>query len=280
MHFGRLSAFSGKGFAMKKTLKLTETAVMLALGTVLSLVAVVKMPFGGEVTAFSMLPLLVIAYRHRTAWGLFSAFVYAVLQMLLGMNNLTYATSAEAVAAIIIIDYAAAFTVLGLGGIFRSRIKDGGIALALGTFLACLLRYICHVISGCTVWAGVSIPTEEGLIFSLSYNAAYMVPETMLTVAAVYFAGKAFCLTGETVRRVRMDSRSVVNLYACIPLVMSVVAGFVLIFGMLQTEDGFDITAICSADMSGWLLVGGIIAAGVLCFAVIRAVSLKRLQCK
>lgn len=265
---------------MKKTLKLTETAIMLALATVLSLVSIVQMPFGGGVTAFSMLPMLVVAFRHKTAWGLFSAFVYAMLQMLLGMNNLSYATSAEAVIAIVMLDYVLAFAVLGLGGIFRGKIKDSGIALALGSFIACALRYICHVISGCTVWAGVSVPTEEGLVFSLAYNSAYMVPETLLTVAAAYFAGKAFCLTGETVRRVKMDSRAVVNLYASIPLVMSVVLGFVLVFGMLQTEDGFDITAIRSADMSSWLLVGGIIAAGALCFAVIKCVSLKKLQCK
>ena len=40
------------------------------------------------------------------------------------------------------------------------------------------------VISGCTVWAGVSIPSTDGLLYSLSYNATYMIPETIINAAA------------------------------------------------------------------------------------------------
>ena len=42
--------------------------------------------------------------------------------------------------------------------------------------------HICHVISGCTVWAGVSIPDAAALWYSIVYNATYMVPETLVCV--------------------------------------------------------------------------------------------------
>ena len=48
----------------QRTRALTEAALMLALGTVLQFIPLVKMPFGGDVTAFCMLPVIIIAYRY------------------------------------------------------------------------------------------------------------------------------------------------------------------------------------------------------------------------
>ena len=53
--------------------RLTESAIMLAFATVLSLVKIVDLPYGGSITACSMLPILIIAYRYGTGWGLFCA---------------------------------------------------------------------------------------------------------------------------------------------------------------------------------------------------------------
>ena len=92
--------------------RLTESAVMIALGTVLSLIAVVRMPFGGTVTACSMLPVILVAYRHGTVWGLGTGFAFSLVQMLLGMDNIAWATSWIAGVAIIALDYLLAFTSL------------------------------------------------------------------------------------------------------------------------------------------------------------------------
>ena len=87
---------------MKTTVRLTESALMLAASFVLSLIPVVNMPFGGTVTLASMLPLVLIAYRHGTVWGLLTGFAGSLLQLLMGLNNLSYATSAAAAAAIVV----------------------------------------------------------------------------------------------------------------------------------------------------------------------------------
>ena len=72
--------------------KLTEAAIMLAIGTVLSLIKLIDLPYGGSVTIASMLPVVIIAYRHGIKWGLMTGFVYGVIQQLLGLNTLSYAT--------------------------------------------------------------------------------------------------------------------------------------------------------------------------------------------
>ena len=84
-------------------LRLTESAVMIALATVLSNIKFFEMPMGGSVTAFSMLPIVLIAYRYGLKWGLFTGGVYGVMQMLLGMHNLKYGTSILAVLVIILL---------------------------------------------------------------------------------------------------------------------------------------------------------------------------------
>lgn len=260
---------------MKKSLRLTETAIMLALGFILSMLRIIDMPFGGSVTAFSMLPVIVIAYRHKTAWGLLAGFAASILQMLSGMNNLSYATSAAAMIAIIFLDYLIAFTAMGLGGIFRGKIKDQGAAIALGALVACIIRYLCHVISGCTAWMGVSIPSSDAFAYSLIYNAAYMVPETIVTVVGAYFVGKVFTLTGEQLKRVPLDNSSARNIVSAVPAAIAVVISFVLIFAMVQTEKGFDITAIAATVIFDWIPVIILMVIGVAATIIIRKTAFR-----
>lgn len=248
---------------------------MIALGFILSMLKIIDMPFGGSVTAFSMLPVIVIAYRYKTSWGLLAGFAASLLQMLMGLKDLTYATSAAAVIAIIMLDYIVAFGVMGLGGIFKGKIKDQGAALAAGALTVCVLRYICHVISGCTVWAGVSIPTSDGLLYSLVYNCAYMIPETVITVVGAYYAGKVFTLNAEQIKRIPLDTSAARGLVSSVPVVLSVVIAFVFIFAMIQTEEGFDITAISQVDIFGWLPVIISLAVGIAATLVIKSVAFK-----
>ena len=152
-----------------KSLLLTESGIMLACATILSMIEIVRLPYGGSVTLFSMLPVILVAYRRGTLWGLFTAFAFSLLQMLLGLNNLSYGTSAGAVAAIILLDYVVAFTVLGLGGLFRFM-KSQSAGLALGTLLVCVFRYLAHVVVGFTVWRDISIPAAQAVVYSFIYN--------------------------------------------------------------------------------------------------------------
>ena len=159
---------------------IAESAIMLALATVLSMIPFLQLPMGGSITIFSMLPVLIIAYRYGMKWGFLVGITYGLIQMVLGLNNLTYATSPWAVICIILFDYLVAFSVLGFGGLFR-KLKIQSVGFALGTAIACTLRFLCHFITGVTVWDMYAEDMPVAL-YSLIYNGSYMLPETAITI--------------------------------------------------------------------------------------------------
>ena len=173
----------------RRTRKMVEAALLIALSTILSVFKLAELPYGGSITLASMLPMVILSYRHGLSWGLGGGAVYAVLQQLLGLNHLSYFSTWQSVLAIIVLDYMLAFAAVGLGGVFRRPIKTQKWALACGVILVCAIRYTCHVISGATVWAGLSIPTGAALLYSLGYNATYMLPETIVTVLLACYLG-------------------------------------------------------------------------------------------
>ena len=259
----------------KAVVRLTETALMLALGAVLSLVPLFELPYGGSITVASMVPILLIAYRYGTAWGVFSSFAFSLLQLLFGLKNLSYATSFVAAMAILFLDYLLAFTVLCAGGWFRKKIKSQSAALGLGAFCACALRYVCHVISGCTVWAGISIPTKEALLYSLSYNATYMIPESIITVLADVYLARALNLRSERFTRLAANrAASGFGLRVLAGLVLTGVLVFDVahIFSRLQDADSGEFSLAGLAAVP-WTLLGIVTGAGALVALVLWLIS-------
>ncbi|MBO6214127.1 MAG: energy-coupled thiamine transporter ThiT, partial [Lachnospiraceae bacterium] len=156
---------------------IVESAIMIAIASVLSMFKLIDLPYGGSVTIACMLPVIIISYRYGIKWGMLTGLVFSIIQQLLGLNTLSYVTTWQSVLAVVLLDYIIAFMATGLGGAFREKIPSQPKALVLGTILVCVVRYICHVISGATVWAGLSIPTNAALAYSFGYNATYMLPE-------------------------------------------------------------------------------------------------------
>ena len=199
-----------------KTKRLTESAMLLAMAIVLEVVSkafIPEMPFGGQVTLVSMLPVVLISYRHGVKWGLVSGFCYALIEMALGAKTVAaafqpgyFGDEALILNAIIMcaLDYVLAFTLLGLGGIFRNKIKNPGVSLMCGSLVALGARYLAHILSGYILfsgWAewcftqdgfpawGASLvqslsPSALGWVYSIVYNGIYMVPEMILTAIA------------------------------------------------------------------------------------------------
>ncbi len=74
---------------ISKVRKMTECAMLIALGTILSYFIIFSLPMGGTITAFSQVPLILIGYRHGWKWGAFSGVVFGLLQMVLqGLGKL------------------------------------------------------------------------------------------------------------------------------------------------------------------------------------------------
>ncbi|MBE6701966.1 MAG: hypothetical protein E7585_00925 [Ruminococcaceae bacterium] len=256
---------------LQNTKRLVESALMVAVATALSLFTVVQMPYGGSVTVASMLPILLIAYRHGLGWGLGTGVVYAVLQQLLGLSNLSYFTTWQSIVAIILLDYLLAFTVAGLGGVFRQVIKQQNWALVCGALLASVLRYACHVISGATVWAGLSIPTQAALLYSFGYNATYMIPETIVLVLAAFYLGSVLDFRREQPVRMSLEhgnrlSSGLTAAVAALGVIVAAVDVVLIAPHMQNAESGaFDFSgfAVESFVDSFWLPVVIVTVIGV-----------------
>ena len=205
-----------------KTRKMTESAMLMAVAVVLELVSkmfIPELPFGGQLTLCSMLPIVLISYRHGVKWGLFSGFCYSFLQMALGAKTVTAAfqpgyfgegTMLFNAFLMCGLDYVLAFTCLGLGGIFRGKLENRGFALCLGAVVALLARYLCHVLSGYILFSGYAVwfftqegfpawgmrlvealsPQALGFVYSAVYNGMYMLPELAITAAGTFLIAR------------------------------------------------------------------------------------------
>ena len=207
---------------MKKTKRLTESAMLIAIAVVLELAGrsiLPPMPFGGQLTLCAMLPIVLLSYRHGVKWGLTAGFCYSLVQMALGADVVAAAfqpgyfgdgTMLGRAVTMCLLDYVLAYTALGLGGCFRKLIRSRSVALAAGSLVALGARYITHIFSGYILFAGWAewfftqegfpawgaalvetlSPQALGWLYSIVYNGMYMIPEMLITAVAALLIAK------------------------------------------------------------------------------------------
>ena len=202
--------------SQQTTRRLVTSAMLIAVASVLALVSefipFLQLRFGGTLTLASMLPIILISYMYGLKWGLGSAAVYAVIQIFMGFKTVAalFTPDSDSYMAlwmaicVVLLDYFLAYTSLGLGGIF-ARKKGGCLRLVLGGVVAQVICSAFHVLSGFLfygAWAdwfftesaakdlaisGWIMEHLSGrglaLLYSLIYNALYMLPEIVLTAA-------------------------------------------------------------------------------------------------
>lgn len=153
------------------TRALVEAGVMIALAYALSMIKIMTLPQGGSVTAGSMIPLLIYAYRWGPKNGLFAGLVYGTIQFILGPKWSFHPIS-------ILFDYSIAFAWLGLAGVFGKGLVKG----ILGVILAIGLRFTSHVISGVVVFASYAPEGTSPWVYSAVYNGSYLGVELIISV--------------------------------------------------------------------------------------------------
>ena len=191
------------------TRRLCESAILIAIATILSEIKPISIPFGGGITICAMVPIILLAYRWGTKWGFFSAFVFGMIQLFIGIAKHNFGFELWLVILDVILEYVLAYTLLGLGGIFRNKLGPVG-ALTAGGALAVFARYFVHFVAGFLIWgsyaewffaedAGVSIGnavmnTFSGFGLSVVYsgvvNGSLMLGEMIITVVALAIIAK------------------------------------------------------------------------------------------
>lgn len=160
-----------KGSTKKMNAKqLAYCGMIIALGTVTSMIKLYEFPFGGSVTCFSMLFVCLAGYFFGPATGILTGAAYGILQFLLGPYILFPIQ--------VIVDYLLAFAALGLSGIFWKS-KHG---LIKGYLLGIFGRYVFAVLSGWLFFGEYAWEGWNPLPYSLAYNAAYIFVEGAVTL--------------------------------------------------------------------------------------------------
>lgn len=149
---------------------LVESGMAIALAVILHLIKIYQMPFGGAVTAGSMIPLLLIALRWGPGPGALAGAAYGLVDYILEpyfLNPWQF-----------LLDYPMPFALLGLAGLLRRR-PYAGISLGI------LGRFIPHFLSGVIFWASNAPEGMSAWAYSAAYNAWYLVPELIIALVVL-----------------------------------------------------------------------------------------------
>lgn len=155
------------------TKQLVYSAVAIALAVVCSMIKLFEMPMGGSVTLLSMLFIVLIAYWYGPYVGIMTAVAYGLVQF---VTEPIFYTIPQ-----MLLDYPLAFGALGLAGFFNKK-KWG---LQIGYIVGVIGRFIFATISGVVFFASYAPEGMNPVLYSLGYQASYLVPEAVITLIII-----------------------------------------------------------------------------------------------
>lgn len=157
---------------MKVPIKnLVEGSLCIALSIALSFVKLFALPQGGSVS-LGMLPIFIFALRRGGTAGLAAGFAAGMLRLFLG-GYVVHPVQA-------MLDYPIANALLGAAGFFRSN-------RYLGVAAAAMMNLAATVLSGVVFFSEYAPEGMNVWLYSFLYNAAAVVPETLICMALLYF---------------------------------------------------------------------------------------------
>lgn len=142
------------------------------------------MPFGGSIT-LGMVPLVIMSYRNGSSWGLLTAFVYSLLKLMTGFDDVLYCATLLSQIGCILLDYVVAYTILGAADYFRSLFKGKVLSYAIATCIVGLLRFVCSFLSGWLLWGSYAPEGMAAPVYSFVYNISYMGPNIIIMVIII-----------------------------------------------------------------------------------------------
>ena len=155
------------------TKQLVYSAVAIALAVVCSMIKLFEMPMGGSVTLLSMLFIVLIAYWYGPYVGIMTAVAYGLVQF---VTEPIFYTIPQ-----MLLDYPLAFGALGLAGFFHKK-KYG---LQIGYVVGVLGRFLFSTASGVIFFASFAPDGMHPLVYSLGYQASYLIPEAVVTLIII-----------------------------------------------------------------------------------------------
>ena len=160
--------YSGKGKHVD-TKALAVSAVLVALAIILNQLTLFRMPQGGSITAFSMVPIALCAYFFGVRRGLMAGMCVGLIDLIFNPYVIHPVQ--------LLLDYPMAFGALAFGGIFAAQ-KHG---LIKGYVFGVICRYICAVLSGVIFFGAYAPEGFSAITWSLWYNLTYLGAEGIIS---------------------------------------------------------------------------------------------------
>ncbi len=165
---------------MKKSIeKICVTAIMIAISSVLSMIKIPMGPLGGSITLLSMVPVSLIGIWYGFGYAILPCVMYGGIQMFLD-GFFGWGLTPAVLIGSMFLDYLLAFGCISFSGVLR-KIKNGRV---LGVVLACVLRFVCHFISGIILFRSFEV-FNNPWIWSICYNGSFMLPELIITTIGI-----------------------------------------------------------------------------------------------
>jgi len=155
------------------TKQLVYSAAAIALAVVCSMIKLFEMPMGGSVTLLSMLFIVLIAYWYGPYVGIMTAVAYGLVQF---VTEPIFYTIPQ-----MLLDYPLAFGALGLAGFFHKK-KWG---LQIGYVVGVLGRFLFSTLSGVVFFAAYAPEGMSPVLYSIGYQASYLLPEMAVTLCII-----------------------------------------------------------------------------------------------
>ena len=104
-----------------RTKRISVSAIMIALGTILSIIPLgLRLPFGGQVTPMSMAPVMLVCYIYGIKWGFLCSTAYGTIQAIIGIGEGMFAAQSWwRIILIALLDYVLAYAAMCLAPAFK-----------------------------------------------------------------------------------------------------------------------------------------------------------------
>lgn len=156
--------------------QIAEIGLALALATILSEIKISGFwAQGGSVTAASLVPIILIAFRYGGRTGLIVGIVHGLIQLIIG-PYIVHPIQ-------LLLDYPIAFGLIGLCGFFgKNKI--------LGIIVGLMGRFLMHFISGIIYFSSYAPKGWNPAYYSFIYNISYIIPEILISIVVFKLAGE------------------------------------------------------------------------------------------
>jgi len=203
-----------------RTKVLAEIAIFAALSAGLYAIRPFSLPYGGSITAGSMIPIFWLSLRRGIKVGMFAGAIFGAVALPIDVLLLPYSPIANPVQ--VFVEYPLAFGVLGLAGLFRnppSAVRDIhaqidelkkklkseaenltqlsrrvavleneilSVRALAGAGIGIIVRFFMHFLAGIAFWY-FTVPEGWNVVaWSAVYNGSFLIGEFVISAFLIY----------------------------------------------------------------------------------------------